>query len=78
MIERVDEVKKAKAQIVEGSLTIWNARLDTMVRAGDLRSALAHVVSPIEWGDNCGCNVQCGGEMLRNELIEQMKLPSRK
>ncbi len=73
MIEKIEEVKKAKAQIVEGSLTIWNARLDALQRVGDIRGALEHLVSPIERGifDNCGCNSPCGrglGAILPEEL----------
>ena len=63
MIEKLDEIKKAKAQIVEGSLTIWNARLEALERVGDIKGVLDHMISPTEagWFDNCDCNRGCGG-----------------
>ena len=58
--ERLDDVFKAKRQIVEGALTIWNERLTALVNAGDLRGALDQMISPAEgWFDNCGCGNNC-------------------
>ena len=74
-MEQLDEVKKAKAQIVEGSLTIWNARLDAMVKSGDLKRAIDEMLTPIERaeGDNCDC--QCGPPDLRpGEIIASRKV----
>jgi hypothetical protein len=67
MFDKIEEIKKAKSQIVEGSLTIWNARLDALNRAGDMKGALDQLVSPIEAGifDNCGCNSPCGAGLDR-------------
>lgn len=61
MVENIAEVKKAKEQIVQGSLIIWSARLETLIRSGDVRRVVEHLRSPVEWGDNCGCgNAGCG------------------
>jgi hypothetical protein len=62
MIDKVEEIKKAKSQIVQGSLTIWNARLDALQRSGDLYGALEQLITPAEAGifDNCDCNHKCG------------------
>jgi len=67
--ERIDEVTKAKRQIAEGSLTIWNARLEALVAAGDLKGALDQLKTPLEEAEinNCGCNVQCPAG-LRSDL----------
>ncbi len=67
MIENIDEIKKAKAQIVEGSLTIWNARLDALARTGDVKGALAQLRMPAETGDNCDC--QCGAMVRPEDLV---------
>jgi hypothetical protein len=62
--ENVEKAAKAKQQIVEGSLVIWNTRLETLVDTGDVKAALDQLRSPIEdvadVANNCGCNVQCG------------------
>lgn len=78
--EKLDALGSAKEQIVRGSLTIWNERLAAMVQSGDLRAALAQMVSPIEsWGDNCGCgnNCKCGGaagiEALGEGPVERIR-----
>lgn len=55
----LEEIKKAKAKVVEGQLTIWNARLESLVDAGNLQAVLDHMTSPIEWGDNCDCQGNC-------------------
>lgn len=73
MFEKIEEIKKAKSQIIEGSLTIWNARLDALSRAGDIKGALNQLVSPIEAGifDNCGCNSPCSAG-LESFLPQEM------
>jgi len=78
MIEKIEDIKKAKAQIVQGSLTIWNARLDALQSAGDIKGALEQMISPAEVGifDNCGCNSPCGtglGAILPQELAAAAK-----
>lgn len=64
----VEHVAKAKAQVVEGALTIWNARLEAMVAAGDLKGAISHMGSAVEGGNNCDCG--CGGYELRQALTQ--------
>jgi hypothetical protein len=70
--DRVDEIFRAKQQVVAGSLTIWNERLTALVNAGDLTGALDQMVSPAELiadvTNNCGCNVQCGS-LARGEQL---------
>jgi hypothetical protein len=63
MIENVDEVKKAKRQIVEGQLVIWNTRLDVLKRTGMLSDLLEHLGSPIEHVVNINCAVGCIGPL---------------
>ncbi len=59
MFEKIEEIRKAKNQIVDGSLTIWNSRLDALIKAGDIRGAIDHIGSPVERSDNCGCGNNC-------------------
>lgn len=71
MADEFSEVKAAKAKILEGQLTIWNARLDALNRTGDAKAVIDHMKSAAEGGDNCGCNSACGaplnpGELARN------------
>lgn len=65
--DRLDEIGKAKRQIVDGSLTIWNERLTALVNAGDQRGALAQMLSPVELAaaNNCDCNGTCAEPLLR-------------
>jgi len=62
--DRLDEITRAKREIVDGSLVIWNERLTALVNAGNLEGALDQLRSPAEIiaeiTNNCGCNVQCG------------------
>ncbi len=60
MLENIDAIKKAKAEILEGSTMIWNARLELLVNSGNLTGALDHLNRAAESGDNCGCNSGCG------------------
>lgn len=76
--ENLEEIKKAKSKIVEGALTIWNARLEALVRAGDIRAALNQMISPVEYGDNCDCNGSCGAELLQRELQTQVSRAASK
>lgn len=67
--ERLGEIVGAKRQIVEGSMTLWNARLEALIAAGDMRGALAQMLRAAEEANNCGCNNGCdrvvGGELGR-------------
>ncbi len=70
MLEKVEDVKSAVAKVVEGRLTVWNARMDLAIRLGDaakIDSLLAH--SPV--ADGGGCDCQCGGLQFRQirELV---------
>jgi hypothetical protein len=61
----VKSAVEAKRQIIEGNLTLWNARLDALIALGDVKGALDLIRAPIEDRiDNCGCNVQCGAAQL--------------
>jgi len=78
MIERMEEIKKAKSQIVEGALTIWNARLEALVRAGDLRGALNQMIKPVELADNCSCGNNCGcAAEFEQELAQKVSKSSK-
>jgi len=71
MIEKIDDVVKAKAQVVQGSLVIWNARLQALEKSGDIKGVLEHLISPAEAGffDNCGCNSPCGAGLDPREML---------
>jgi len=59
MLEKPEEVKEAVARIVEGRLTVWNARMELAMRVGDVQKIdqlLAH--SPV--ADGIGCDCGCG------------------
>ncbi|HCF48739.1 MAG TPA: hypothetical protein DER60_00560 [Syntrophomonas sp.] len=49
--KRLQEIKIAKQKIVEGSLTIWNARLDALMEEGYSRDIIDHISAV----DICGC-----------------------
>jgi hypothetical protein len=54
------QVIAAKRQVVEGSVELWNARLDLLRRAGDLKGVLEQLRTPSELADtNLGCNGNC-------------------
>ena len=74
MIKNVEEVKKAKKQVLDGALTIWNTRLDAFIQAGDLRGALDQLITSCD-GDNCDC--QCGSALLPHEILS-MGIEARK
>lgn len=58
--DRLGDVFKAKAQIVKGSLTIWNIRLETLINLGDRDGVLDHMRTPGEIAEtNVSCNVGC-------------------
>ena len=46
--EKLKQISDAKQQIVTGSLTIWNARLESLANAGNLNAALEELLSPVE------------------------------
>jgi hypothetical protein len=63
--KRADDIVRAKRQVAEGQLTIWNARLDAALDAGDGRAILDVLASRVADDiNNCGCNVQCGARSL--------------
>jgi hypothetical protein len=49
--KQMEEIKAAKKKIVEGSLTIWNARLDALMEEGYSRDIIDHISAV----DICGC-----------------------
>lgn len=66
--DQMKQVMDAKRQIADGSIEIWNVRLDLLRSVGDIRGLLTHVGSPIEAGfmDNCDCH--CGEAFRPPEL----------
>ncbi len=50
--KQMEEIKAAKKKIVEGSLTIWNARLDALMEEGYSRDIIDHISAV----DICGCD----------------------
>ena len=56
----LEEVMKAKQQIIGGKLTIWNERLRILQQAGKWERLVDHLNSSLDDINNCGCNVQCG------------------
>jgi hypothetical protein len=64
MITNPDEIKAAVAKVAEGRLTLWNARLDLAISAGDSRridAILARHPAEAAAGGGCGCGCGCGG-----------------
>lgn len=57
MLVNLEEMKKAKAQIIEGSLTLWNTRFEALQKAGNMEDIIQYMGVPVEWSDNCECNV---------------------
>lgn len=49
--KQVMEIKAARQKIVEGSLTLWNARLDALIEGG-YTGELANHINAV---DICGC-----------------------
>ncbi len=68
VIENISEVRKAKEQILQGSLTIWNARLDALVQTGDAGAAIDHLITSCD-GDQCNCG--CGGMIDPGMFVSQ-------
>ena len=59
--EKVGEIERAKARVLDGYEALWNERLGLLVKSGDLAALLNHLRSPVELaGDNCSCNSGCG------------------
>lgn len=79
MIAKVADVKAAKAKMVEGALTIWNARLDAMLEAGNVQGAIDHMAAPAEDViNNCDCNTSCGGVTPPGELVRTLRTTAKK
>ena len=54
---QLESVIKAKNQIVQGAVEIWNVRLELLRNTGTYRDLLEHLVSSAEISeDNSGCN----------------------
>ena len=73
--KRQEDIQEAVGKIVEGRLTVWNARLELAMRVGDVQkidSLLAH--SPV--ADGNGCDWSCGGGALFRQP-ESVALPER-
>ena len=70
MKDILNKAVAAKRQVVEGSIELWNARLELLQSIGDIRSIVDHLKTPVEpIADNgyCGgCN--CGAESLPGEI----------
>ncbi len=49
--KQVQAIKLAKQKVVEGSLTLWNARLDALVEGGYTGELINHLTAV----DICGC-----------------------
>jgi hypothetical protein len=63
MLKNAEEVKSAVAKVVEGRMTIWNARLELALALGDARkidAVLARMPGEAA-GSGCGCGCGCGG-----------------
>lgn len=75
MEEKMPELVKAKRQIIDGALVIWNARLEALMGAGDMADVFDHLQSPVEaFADNCGCGNNCRCAATRG-LSEPVSLP---
>jgi pentatricopeptide repeat protein len=77
MIEKLEEIKAARAKIIEGGLTIWNARLDMYSRSGDMKKLdemLRHAAQ--EDGYNCDCNCRPTA-LLSDVMQEKVNIPER-
>ena len=57
MLVHLEDVKKTKAQIIERPLTLWNTRLEAIKKAENMKDSIHHLGTPVEWSDNCECNV---------------------
>ncbi|ADQ14457.1 hypothetical protein [Halanaerobium hydrogeniformans] len=56
--KKLQDIKEAKKKIVEGSLTIWNARLDALAERGNIRDLINYIGGPVvddSWTNICGC-----------------------
>lgn len=54
------QAKSARERLSSASFELWNARLETLRMAGNLRAIQDHLASPVELaGDNCSCNTGC-------------------
>lgn len=70
--KNMEAIAAAKRQVSDGSFAMWNLRLETLLAAGNVRSAVDLMAASVEDTiNNCGCNVQCGalGEQIGSEVI---------
>jgi hypothetical protein len=61
--EKLDEIARAKKQIIEGSLIIWRTRLENLVNAGAASSIANFLKTPVEpqEANNCNCTNTAAG-----------------
>jgi hypothetical protein len=66
----IEKAASAKRSVVEGSLEIWNTRLEILRSAGDIRGLLEVLKDPVEpYADNGNCGgCNCGAEQLGTDL----------
>lgn len=56
--KQLQKIKDAKKKVVDGSLVLWNARVDALAEAGykeELINFIGSSVDDIAWTDICGC-----------------------
>jgi len=61
------QIQKANKDIAEGKLTLWNARLDLLLKIGDptrIEELLAHSPVADGLGCDCGCSPMAGFERI--------------
>jgi hypothetical protein len=65
MLKNAEEIKKAVANVAEGRMTVWNARLELALALGDagkIDAILARMPAEAAGsGCGCGCGCGCGG-----------------
>ncbi len=66
----IQKAASAKRSVVEGSLEIWNTRLEILRSAGDIRGLLDVLTDPVEpYADNGNCGgCNCGVEQLGTDV----------
>jgi hypothetical protein len=60
MLKNVKEVREAAAKVVEGRLTVWNARLELAMSSGNAARVDAILDQAEGGGSGCGCGCGCG------------------
>lgn len=57
MLVSLEEMKKSNAPTLKGAMTLWNTRLEALQKAENMKDLIYHLGTPVEWSDNCECNV---------------------